>query len=93
MLNVVDGAQTTSFTRKELQDLSDFQINRQEQGINFIGAPRRNRYLPGYLFRVKTPADFEALSKTLVKCMMEVNTRALGTKAAGEDYDEEYLTR
>jgi hypothetical protein len=94
MLNVVDGAQRTSYTRKELANICDVQINNGEQGINFIGEARRNGYIPGYLFRVKHLSQYDTLKGLLVKCLHDgINSR--GAAAAGskdrESFDEAYL--
>lgn len=89
MLNVVDGAQSTSYTRKELQNMSDFQFNNVEQGINFIGNPRKNHYIPGYLFKVRAAKDFGNLKAVVIRCMVEANNRLEVDKLEG--YDEDYL--
>jgi hypothetical protein len=89
MLNVVDNTQKTSYTRKDMTNVSDFQVNIQEQGINFIGNPRKNNYIPGYLFKVSTPAEFANVKRALASCIFEAKNKILHTKA--EDFDEDYL--
>jgi hypothetical protein len=93
MLNIVDGTQRTSYTRKELVNVADIEIS--ADGVNFIGEPRKNGFIPGYTFRVKVgSSDFTSLKSVLVKCLYEVNS-AKGKAAAGrkdaEDYDEAYF--
>ena len=91
MINVVDGAQKTSFTRRELTNMSDFQINQAEQGLNFIGVPRKNQYIPGYLFKIKSAQNFESLRGILTKCIFQEQNKS--DKGRGEDYDEEFLAQ
>ena len=89
MLNVVDQAQKTSFTRKELTSMGEFQINQASQGVNFFGNPRKNGYIPGYLFKVSSEQGFSDLKNLLTKCIFEVQNKVSHEKA--EDFDEEYL--
>jgi hypothetical protein len=91
MLNVVDQTQKTSYTRKEMTNVSDFQINMQEQGVNFIGNPRKNNYIPGYLFKVSTPAEFANVKRALATCMFEAQNKILHSKA--EDFDEDFFAK
>lgn len=73
MLNVVDPAQKTSYTRKELTSMGEFQTNPGSQGVNFFGNPRKNGYIPGYLFKVSTEQGFSDLKNLLTKCIFEVH--------------------
>ena len=58
MFNIVDKPQKISYTEKEFKDFNDFEISVNQLSVNFIGKPRKNRYIPGYVFKVKSPADF-----------------------------------
>lgn len=69
--------------------MGDFQINIQQQGINFFGNPRRNGYIPGYLFKVHEAADFRNLKQMLTRCLFETQNKVKHDKA--EDFDESYL--
>ena len=73
MLNVVDGKGKVSYTRKDIggNNVSDFQLDKQNQGICFIGQPRKNKYIPGYFFKLSSAKDFESMSGILAKCMFE----------------------
>lgn len=89
MLNVVDQAQKTSFTRKELTSMGEFSINQQSQGVNFFGNARKNGYIPGYLFRVANEQGFRDLKNMLTRCIYEVQNHVKHNQS--EDYDEDYL--
>ena len=91
MLNIVDATQKISFTRKELTNVCDFQINQKDQGINFIGNSRSNNYIPGYLFKVHAIADFKNLKNILARCMFESQNNQAVEKA--DDFDEDYLAQ
>lgn len=69
-------------------NVSDFQFNQNERGIQFIGQPRKNNYIPGYLFKVQTDKDFEMIKAVMSKCLYE--SGAQGTGEGGE-YDEDYF--
>lgn len=71
MINVVDLAQKISYTRKELTSMGDFQINIQQSGLNFFGHPRKNGYIPGYLFKVPSQPEFTKLKHVLTRCLFE----------------------
>ena len=91
MFNIVDLPQKISYTEKEFKDLNDFEISVNQQSLNFIGNPRKNRYIPGYVFKVKAESDFKNLQQVLTKCVFEAQNKASAEKA--EDYDEDFLGR
>ncbi len=55
--------------------MGEFQINQQSQGVNFFGNPRKNGYIPGYLFKVTSDKDFRDLKNLLTKCIFEVQNK------------------
>lgn len=69
--------------------MGEFQINQASQGVNFFGNPRKNGYIPGYLFKVSSEQGFSDLKNLLTKCIFEVQNKVSHEKA--EDFDEEYL--
>lgn len=72
--------------------MSDFTFDQEHRELNFIGNPRpRNRYIPGYLFKVHTDKDYKNLERTIVRCLVETNNRRNVEKV--EDYDEDYLVQ
>jgi hypothetical protein len=74
-----------------MTNVSDFQINIQDRGINFIGNPRKNNYIPGYFFKVSTAAEFANLKHALATCIFEAQNKMLSSKA--EDFDEEFFVK
>ena len=89
MFNIVDKAQKTSYTTKEFKDLNDFEISVKDQSVNFIGNPRKNHYIPGYIFKVKTLPDFKNLKLVLTRCIYEAQNKISAEKA--EDFDTDFL--
>lgn len=89
MFNIVDLPQKISYTEKEFKDFNDFEISVAQQSVNFIGNPRKNKYIPGYVFKVKAASDFLNVKQVLTKCVFETQNKAPAEKA--DDYDEDYL--
>lgn len=69
--------------------MGDFQINSLSNGLNFFGHPRKNGYIPGYLFSVASKDDFSQLKQILTRCIFEAQAKKSYTKA--DDFDEKYL--
>lgn len=89
MFNIVDLPQKISYTEKEFKDFNDFEISVAQQSVNFIGNPRKNKYIPGYVFKVKAETDFQNVRNVLTKCVFEAQNKAPAEKA--EEYDEDFL--
>jgi hypothetical protein len=50
MINVIDNTGKISYTRKEIKQVCDFQLDQLNSGVCFIGQVRKNGYTPGYFF-------------------------------------------
>jgi hypothetical protein len=69
--------------------VNDFETSDREKSVNFVGNPRKNKYLPGYIFQVKSQADYNNLKLILTRCVFEAQSKKSADKA--EDYDEDFL--
>jgi hypothetical protein len=79
-LNVTDMANTTSYTRKDITTLLDFQIDTTRLMIRFVGNKRRTGYIPGYAFKLKNAKDLDNWKQVFTQVMYEVQTKESYTK-------------
>ncbi|CDW81218.1 UNKNOWN [Stylonychia lemnae] len=82
IINIIDLAGKTSYTRKTIVNSADVQVSSQDQAFMFTGNQRKgSKFTPGYVFQVYSKQDLQNLKGVLTKCLFEVRHQ--------KDFDKE----